>query len=124
MRSLMSDFQWAMCQAGVITREEYQQQKEQEEREVARTSHKVAGSETLDFFCSAQSFMDWVKRELKKTPTPRQVKECIDKIRQVSLDRCQYTRISTFLKRIHTGLAGRPLNQRPEYLDNVWPQSW
>ncbi len=121
----MSDFQLELLKAGLITQQQYDAGKRQDERRQAKDHRKmVKAADPTASFTSLRSFMDHVKKELRRDPTAanlrkltRQAHEVAD---QLNLSKKRRGKMHAFLAKVGEGLASRLPEDRAAFLDEVF----
>lgn len=121
----MSDLQLELLKAGLISQEQFNRQRLQEERRDAKAKHKmVKAVDGTGSFNSMRSFMDHIKKELRRDSSvgnarrlTRQAHEVAD---QLNLTKKRRAKMHAFLAKVAEGLVSRQIEDRPEFLDSVF----
>lgn len=121
----MSDLQAELLKAGLISQDQYDRQKVQDERREAKDRQKVVkATDSTGSFHSLADFMSHIKRELRKDPMASTIKKLTRQAHQV-VDQLQLKdkkrkRMHAFLAKVAEGLAGRQLHEREAFIDDVF----
>lgn len=121
----MSDLQAELLRVGLTTQDQYDRQKLQEERRTSKERRKmVAAYDPSASFPSLRSFLDYAKRELRKSPMPHTVGRMITQMHEVAtslrLKNKRRQKAHAFLAKVGEGLRSRLPEERGPFLDKVF----